>query len=66
MFLCPSDPNTTPGGRGENNYRVNFGGSTPYAGGQKRPNNAVLGGVTLGNGAFTIGRRWAPPHSGTA
>jgi prepilin-type N-terminal cleavage/methylation domain-containing protein/prepilin-type processing-associated H-X9-DG protein len=56
VFLCPSDPNTTPGGRGENNYRVNFGGSTPYAGGQKRPNNAVLGGVTQGNGAFTIGR----------
>src|SRR4029078_8650391 len=31
LFLCPSDPNT---GRviSENNYRYNFGGSTPFAG----------------------------------
>lgn len=31
IFLCPSDPNTD---RiiSENNYRYNFGGSTPYAG----------------------------------
>jgi prepilin-type N-terminal cleavage/methylation domain-containing protein/prepilin-type processing-associated H-X9-DG protein len=54
-FICPSDPyNTGAGPGGENNYRANFGGSTPYAGGQTRPNNAV-GGVTGGNGAFTIG-----------
>jgi prepilin-type N-terminal cleavage/methylation domain-containing protein/prepilin-type processing-associated H-X9-DG protein len=54
-FTCPSDPyNTGSGPGGENNYRANFGGSTPYAGGQIRPNNAV-GGVTGGNGAFTIG-----------
>src|SRR5262245_26493002 len=54
-FLCPSDPNSTSNGPGgENNYRANFGGSTPYAGGQLRPNNSV-GGVTGGNGAFTIG-----------
>ncbi|HEX8203267.1 MAG TPA: DUF1559 domain-containing protein, partial [Isosphaeraceae bacterium] len=57
-FLCPSDPNTADGGRGENNVRVNFGGSTPYAGGQRRGDNTVLGGVTSGNGAFTIGRAW--------
>ena len=31
LFICPSDPNT---GRiiSENNYRANFGGSTPYGG----------------------------------
>ena len=36
LFICPSDPNTsdTPLGHGisENNYRYNFGGSTPTAG----------------------------------
>src|SRR5262249_23151167 len=54
-FICPSDPfSTGTGPGGENNYRANFGGSTPYAGGQTRPNNAV-GGVTGGKGAFTIG-----------
>ncbi len=55
-FICPSDPNNTNGGRSENNYRANFGGSTPYAGGMNRPDNTVaVGGVTTGNGAFTIG-----------
>jgi prepilin-type processing-associated H-X9-DG protein/prepilin-type N-terminal cleavage/methylation domain-containing protein len=53
-FLCPSDPNLTGGGIGENNYRANFGGNTPYAGGQIRPNNTV-GGISGGTGAFTIG-----------
>jgi prepilin-type N-terminal cleavage/methylation domain-containing protein/prepilin-type processing-associated H-X9-DG protein len=53
-FICPSDPYTSTGPGGENNYRANFGGSTPYAGGQIRPDNTV-GGVTGGNGAFTIG-----------
>jgi prepilin-type N-terminal cleavage/methylation domain-containing protein/prepilin-type processing-associated H-X9-DG protein len=60
-FLCPSDPSSSDGGRGENNYRVNFGGSTPYAGGQRRGDNTVLAGVTLGNGAFTIGRALGAP-----
>ncbi|MEM9703098.1 MAG: DUF1559 domain-containing protein, partial [Planctomycetota bacterium] len=32
FFICPSDPNTSPNSGTENNYRVNFGGSTPYAG----------------------------------
>lgn len=63
MFICPSDPYTTPGGVSENNYRVNFGGSTPYGG-------AVLEGGALvttkvdnfgfqvgGNGAFTLGEK---------
>ena len=59
-FICPSDPNTTGGGAAENNYRVNFGGSTPYAGGQTRSTtgaNVWPGPVnTAGNGAFTIGQ----------
>ena len=47
-FNCPSDPyNTGNGPGGENNYRANFGGSTPYAGGQIRPDNTI-GGVTGG------------------
>jgi prepilin-type N-terminal cleavage/methylation domain-containing protein len=54
IFICPSDPYTSTGPGGENNYRANFGGSTPYAGGQIRPDNTI-GGLTGGNGAFTIG-----------
>ncbi len=54
-FLCPSDPNSTKGPRGENNYRVNFGGSTPYAGGGARPNNDRAT-AHLVNGAFTNGQ----------
>jgi prepilin-type N-terminal cleavage/methylation domain-containing protein/prepilin-type processing-associated H-X9-DG protein len=53
-FLCPSDPNTTGSGPGgENNYRANFGGSTPYAGGSIRPDNTRKAGTD--NGAFTYG-----------
>lgn len=59
LFLCPSDPNT---GRvvSENNYRWNFGGSTPSGGAESssaNPNiNAISNGVPAkGNGAFTIG-----------
>jgi prepilin-type N-terminal cleavage/methylation domain-containing protein/prepilin-type processing-associated H-X9-DG protein len=62
LFLCPNDPFT---GRiiSENNYRCNFGGSTPYAGA------VVIGGQydmdyvdqssnlsAAGNGAFTFGK----------
>lgn len=59
LFICPSDPNT--GVRiSENNYRVNFGGSTPYAGTKSRtePTNVdfkVNGFSVGGNGAFTAG-----------
>ncbi|GIW87869.1 MAG: general secretion pathway protein GspG [Isosphaeraceae bacterium] len=53
-FLCPSDPHSTRGPRGENNYRVNFGGSTPYAGGGTRPLNDRLT-AHLIDGAFTYG-----------
>ncbi|MCA9129756.1 MAG: DUF1559 domain-containing protein [Planctomycetales bacterium] len=58
LFICPSDPNT---GRiiSENNYRYNFGGSTPFAGARDSSNNndmsAVLGNLSCkGNGAFSI------------
>ncbi len=55
-FTCPSDPFATGGGPGgENNYRANFGGSTPYAGGGVRPDNTPNAN-TAGNGAFTIGK----------
>jgi hypothetical protein len=60
-FLCPSDAignrKTT-----ENNYRYNFGGSTPFAGAQNWSTNFSglngpgLNGLPIGgNGAFTIG-----------
>lgn len=59
LFICPSDPNT---GRviSENNYRYNFGGSTPFAGARDSGNNddttARLGSLSCrGNGAFTMG-----------
>jgi prepilin-type N-terminal cleavage/methylation domain-containing protein len=60
LFICPSDPNT---GRvvSENNYRVNFGGSTPGAGTRTRNDQSKLDpreSTDLwhcgGNGAFTI------------
>jgi prepilin-type N-terminal cleavage/methylation domain-containing protein/prepilin-type processing-associated H-X9-DG protein len=56
IFICPSDPNTGAV-ISENNYRYNFGGSTPYAGApshtqQNNYNNVVA----LGNGAFTYGK----------
>jgi prepilin-type N-terminal cleavage/methylation domain-containing protein/prepilin-type processing-associated H-X9-DG protein len=54
-FLCPSDPNTTAGGISENNYRYNFGGSTPYAGAEAHNAQTTITGLSGGNGAFTIG-----------
>jgi prepilin-type N-terminal cleavage/methylation domain-containing protein len=66
LFLCPSDSNTE---RiiSENNYRYNFGGSTPFAGAAPGPDyNASWSGiydgqsVTLsvgGNGAFTMSEK---------
>lgn len=73
LFICPSDSNT---GSiiSENNYRYNFGGSTPYSGsaGHNAQDNheATWSGqwsdesVTLscrGNGAFTIGEKGLRP-----
>lgn len=52
-FLCPSDPYGGNGPGGENNYRANFGGSTPYAGGGLRGDNTLHPGTD--NGAFTYG-----------
>ncbi len=60
FFLCPSCPNT---GKiiTENNYRYNFGGSTPFGGAQGSNANDVIsasspaGYSCSGNGAFTIG-----------
>ena len=54
LFLCPSDPNTEAG-ISENNYRYNFGGSTPYAGWVSTSNPTVTD-ISGGNGAFTIGK----------
>ena len=62
IFICPSDPNTGIV-LSENNYRYNFGGSTPYQGWQKggtpmgpyaNPPTPIT--ITGGNGAFTIGK----------
>jgi prepilin-type N-terminal cleavage/methylation domain-containing protein len=61
LFICPSDGNT---GRiiSENNYRSNFGGSTPGAGSRTSSMTTIdQRAVDLwhpgGNGAFTIGER---------
>jgi prepilin-type N-terminal cleavage/methylation domain-containing protein/prepilin-type processing-associated H-X9-DG protein len=61
LFICPSCPNTGVVIT-ENNYRYNFGGSTPFGGalGTSNNNNTTAtspGGFSCkGNGAFTIGR----------
>lgn len=60
LFLCPSD---TIAGRGisENNYRCNFGGSTPYGGAMDTTHQNVVdvsdarGFSVRGNGAFSAG-----------
>ncbi|MFO0910525.1 MAG: DUF1559 domain-containing protein [Isosphaeraceae bacterium] len=52
-FICPSDPYGGSGPGGENNYRANFGGSTPYAGGGLRGDNTQKMGTD--NGMFTYG-----------
>ena len=60
MFLCPSDGNTVRV-ISENNYRYNFGGSTPYAGAhssKRQTDNRSMsadGFSVKGNGAFAIG-----------
>ncbi|SIO41466.1 prepilin-type N-terminal cleavage/methylation domain-containing protein [Singulisphaera sp. GP187] len=56
-FLCPSDPNMTGGGVSENNYRYNFGGSTPQAGAINWNQNEDRS--KPGNGGFTIGQAFA-------
>ena len=62
LFICPSCPNT---GQiiSENNYRCNFGGSTPFAGAQVQsgimdPTVPSADGFTAGgNGAFTFSKK---------
>ena len=62
MFICPSDSNTIRV-ISENNYRYNFGGSTPYAGAFASNNQIEMSAVSKdgfpvrGNGAFTIGAK---------
>ncbi len=59
LFICPSDPNT---GQiiSENNYRCNFGGSTPFAGVQSGTQDSTVlsadGFPAGGNGAFTYSK----------
>jgi len=63
LFICPSDPNTGVI-ISENNYRVNLGGSTPFAGSSQvsatTPPNPEFtqpgtGFPAGGNGAFSMG-----------
>jgi prepilin-type N-terminal cleavage/methylation domain-containing protein/prepilin-type processing-associated H-X9-DG protein len=60
LFICPSCPNTGVVIT-ENNYRYNFGGSTPFGGAEGSTTNDNLnatspaGFSSRGNGAFTIG-----------
>jgi Protein of unknown function (DUF1559) len=59
LFICPSCPNTGVI-ISENNYRYNFGGSTPFGGSQGSTRNDLAdvspaGFSSKGNGAFTIG-----------
>jgi prepilin-type N-terminal cleavage/methylation domain-containing protein/prepilin-type processing-associated H-X9-DG protein len=59
LFICPSCPNTDRV-ISENNYRGNFGGSTPYGGAQNTQNNDNIRATAFrlscrGDGAFSIG-----------
>jgi prepilin-type N-terminal cleavage/methylation domain-containing protein/prepilin-type processing-associated H-X9-DG protein len=60
LFICPSDPNTGVI-ISENNYRCNFGGSTPFAGvnaGGTDPSVLSADGFPAGgNGAFTFSKK---------
>jgi len=62
FFICPSDTHTGDGVT-ENNYRVNFGGSTANAGAKWRTEQWNIkaldndGLPAAGNGAFSIGSR---------
>jgi len=61
LYLCPSD-GVSSRLTTENNYRYNFGGSTPFGGATNWTTNfsgvnASFNGLPIGgNGAFTIGR----------
>lgn len=61
LFICPSDT-STGSVVSENNYRCNFGGSTPWGGARNTieqfniTHEDDFGSPCAGNGAFTIGR----------
>lgn len=62
LFICPSEVHAL-NRVSENNYRYNFGGSSPFAGARDTNNNddiddiePVSGIPSTGNGAFSIGR----------
>ena len=61
LYLCPSD-GVSSRLTTENNYRYNFGGSTPFGGATNWTTNfsgvnATFNGLSVGgNGAFTIGK----------
>jgi len=65
LFICPSCPYTGVVIT-ENNYRYNFGGSTPFGGAEGSTTNHILTAVSpagfssKGNGAFTIGDALKP------
>jgi prepilin-type N-terminal cleavage/methylation domain-containing protein/prepilin-type processing-associated H-X9-DG protein len=65
LFICPTDSNSE-NTVSENNYRVNFGGSTPYGGARSHSAQDDItakstdGFSCKGNGAFTIGRGVRP------
>jgi prepilin-type N-terminal cleavage/methylation domain-containing protein len=62
LFICPSDSRSSQI-ISENNYRANFGGSTPGAGVRSSDMTSLTPNSTLdkwhcgGNGAFTIGKK---------
>jgi prepilin-type N-terminal cleavage/methylation domain-containing protein/prepilin-type processing-associated H-X9-DG protein len=60
LFICPSDHNTGVI-ISENNYRANFGGSTPFAGAQSGTNDSTIlsadGFEAGGNGAFSYSKK---------
>lgn len=63
IFICPSEAYADTI-ISENNYRYNFGGSTPYAGARNTDNqtdhSASYNGIScLGNGVFTAGRSFS-------
>jgi prepilin-type N-terminal cleavage/methylation domain-containing protein len=70
LFLCPSDTNTEIV-ISENNYRCNFGGSTPFAGCSQGDypcdtNSLSADGYPAGgNGAFTFGETGLEPNDFT-
>jgi prepilin-type N-terminal cleavage/methylation domain-containing protein/prepilin-type processing-associated H-X9-DG protein len=61
LYICPSDAADSPRLATENNYRYNFGGSTPFGGATNWTSNFTglntsFNGLSIGgNGAFTIG-----------